>query len=107
MCGRYTVTPKFPEITERWPVPADAPILPKFVPSYNIGPSRKVLAVWRGRRGKELTAMRWGFLPPWAKDLAMGNRLINARAETLTEKPSFREAFRDQRCLIVADGFYE
>ena len=107
MCGRYTVTTKLAKVIQQWPLPADLPGLEKLVPSFNILPSRKVLAVWVGSNGKALTSMRWGFLPPWAKDMAAGYKMINARAETLAEKPSFRKAFREQRCLIIADGFYE
>ena len=59
------------------------------------------------QRGRQLVFLRWGLIPPWADDPAIGNRLINARAETAAEKPAFRAAFRQRRCLLVADGFYE
>ena len=107
MCGRYTVSVKFARLVQRWPLRPDDPDLQKLVPSYNVAPSHRVVAVWQGPQGKALTAMRWGFLPPWAKDAAAGHRMINARAETIAEKPAFRKAFKEQRCLIVADGFYE
>jgi putative SOS response-associated peptidase YedK len=79
-------------------------------PSYNIAPSRAVAAVRiapEGRAGRELVLLRWGLVPSWAKDPAIGNRMINARAETAPEKPAFRSAFRRRRCLVPADGFYE
>lgn len=79
-------------------------------PSYNIAPSRAVAAVRiapEGRARRELVQLRWGLVPSWAKDPAIGNRMINARAETAPEKPAFRSAFRRRRCLVPADGFYE
>lgn len=77
-------------------------------PRYNIAPTLFVAAVRRDQRGVgELTKLRWGLVPSWAKDPAIGNRMINARAETIAEKPSFRSAYRSRRCLVLADGFYE
>lgn len=107
MCGRFTVTTKFAKLLLRWPLPPDRPDLPKIVPSYNIAPSQTVVTAWSGIQGKALTGMRWGFLPPWAKDMSVGYKMINARAETIADKPTFRNAFKEQRCLIIADGFYE
>jgi putative SOS response-associated peptidase YedK len=75
-------------------------------PRYNVAPSQPVLAVTDAATHKA-EWLRWGLIPSWAKDASIGNRLINARAETLTEKPSFRDAFHKRRCLILADGFYE
>ena len=60
-----------------------------------------------GSRGRELAAFHWGLIPAWAKDPAIGSRMINARSETVAEKPSFRAAFKDRRCLILTDGYYE
>jgi len=74
--------------------------------SYNIAPTQNVLAVIHSGK-RRLTNLHWGLVPFWAKDRSIGSRLINARAETVAEKPSFRNAFRKRRCLIVADGFYE
>ena len=74
--------------------------------SYNIAPAQKLLAVVRDSQNR-LVDLHWGLVPYWAKDRSIGNRLINARAETVAEKPSFRNAFKKRRCLIVADGFYE
>jgi len=77
-------------------------------PRYNIAPTQFVAAVRRDDDGNaELTSFRWGLVPSWAKDPSIGNRMINARAETVAEKPSFRSAYRSRRCLILADGFYE
>jgi putative SOS response-associated peptidase YedK len=77
-------------------------------PHYNIAPSRDVAAIRNAAdAGRELVMLRWGLLPFWAKDPAVGNRMINARAETVAEKPSFRAAYRQRRCLVLADGFYE
>lgn len=79
-------------------------------PSYNIAPPRAVAAVRTAPEGparRELALLRWGLVPSWAKDPAIGNRMINARAETAPDKPAFRSAFRRRRCLVPADGFYE
>jgi len=79
-----------------------------FTPRYNIAPTQDIAAVRIGDKNqRELVAFRWGLVPFWAKDPAIGNRMINARAETVAEKPSFRAAYKRRRCLILADGFYE
>ncbi len=89
-------------VTERFH--AAAP--PDLRPRYNIAPGQDVLCVIRDGENR-IEHLRWGLIPFWAKDPAVGNRLINARAETVAEKPSFRSAFAKRRCLVVADGFYE
>lgn len=77
-------------------------------PRYNIAPTQFIAAIRRdAENANELTTFRWGLVPFWAKDPSIGNRMINARAETIAEKPSFRNAYRKRRCLILADGFYE
>lgn len=77
-------------------------------PRYNIAPTQDVAAIRENEeKQRELTMLRWGLVPFWAKDPAIGNRMINARAETVAEKPSYRAAFRHRRCLVLADGFYE
>ena len=78
-------------------------------PRYNVAPTQWVPAVRLApeARGRELTALKWGLIPPWVDKPGIGNRLINARAETVAERPAFRSAFRRRRCLVVADGFYE
>lgn len=77
-------------------------------PRYNVAPTQDVAAIRRNESGDdELTTLRWGLVPFWAKDPGIGNRMINARAETVAEKPSFRNAYHKRRCLVLADGFYE
>jgi putative SOS response-associated peptidase YedK len=78
-------------------------------PRYNIAPTQDLAAVrcHDGGDGRDLVALRWGLVPFWAKDPALGNRMINARAETVAEKPAYRAAYRHRRCLVLADGFYE
>lgn len=77
-------------------------------PRYNIAPGQPVAAVREsGERGRELVLLHWGLVPHWTKDPNSGNKMINARAETLAQKPSFRAAFVRRRCLLPADGFYE
>ncbi len=76
-------------------------------PNYNIAPTQEVAAVVEEDEKRKLEVFRWGLIPSWAKDPSIGNKMINARAETVSEKPSFRSAFKKRRCLIVADGFYE
>jgi putative SOS response-associated peptidase YedK len=77
-------------------------------PRYNIAPSQPVAAIRAGGSGaRELTLLQWGLIPSWAKEPAIGSRMINARAETAAEKPSFRAAMKRRRCLIPASGFYE
>ena len=77
-------------------------------PRYNIAPTQAIAAIRKDDDdGRELTTLRWGLVPSWAKDPSIGNRMINARAETVAEKPAFRAAYRRRRCLVLADGFYE
>lgn len=105
MCGRFTLS-VFPEVlTQIFEVEK----IPDFKPQYNIAPTQMVLVVLYNSEGnkREIQRLRWGLIPSWAKDQSMGARLINARAETVAEKPAFRRAFKRQRCLVVADGFYE
>ena len=103
MCGRFTLTADPGELQEAFP---GLVISAQINPRYNIAPSQPV-AVIPNTAEYKLDFFLWGLIPSWAKDPEIGNRLINARAETLTEKPSFRTAFRRRRCLILADGFYE
>ena len=77
-------------------------------PRYNIAPTQYIAAIREGAdKERELVMLRWGLVPFWAKDPSIGNRMINARAETVAEKPSYRAAFRHRRCVVLADGFYE
>jgi putative SOS response-associated peptidase YedK len=103
MCGRYTLTVTVRDLEEILPgLEAEGDLAPR----YNIAPTQDV-AVVANDAPRRLVRVRWGLVPRWAKDASIGNKLINARAETLGEKPSFREAFRKRRCLVLADGFYE
>lgn len=103
MCGRFTLTVDPAELRDAF---GDASFPTQFSPRFNIAPSQPVLAIPNDGAHKADFFM-WGLIPSWAKDPAIGNRLINARAETLAEKPSFRGSFKYKRCLILADGFYE
>ncbi len=105
MCGRFTQTIKPKEIEKKFAVKIPEKTL--FKPRYNIAPSQIIPAVLESDGERIISELRWGLIPVWAKDESIGNKLINARAETLSEKPSFREAFRRRRCLIPASGFYE
>jgi putative SOS response-associated peptidase YedK len=105
MCGRIVRTASRETVAELFQVP-DPPTL---FPLYNIAPTQPVLAVREAATGtgRELVTLRWGLIPHWSSDPKIGNRLINARAETAAEKPAFRSAFRKRRCLIPADAYYE
>jgi putative SOS response-associated peptidase YedK len=103
MCGRFTLRTGSAALAEQFQL-ADIPDLP---PRYNIAPTQEV-AVIRHTNGSNTAALlRWGLVPFWARDTAIGAKMINARAETVAEKPAFRAAFQSRRCLIMADGFYE
>ncbi|HEX7119301.1 MAG TPA: SOS response-associated peptidase [Longimicrobiales bacterium] len=104
MCGRYTMASPEEWIREEFDL---FELPPDYRPRYNIAPSQDVLAIVRAGDGLRAGWLRWGLVPFWAKDAAIGSRMINARAETVATKPAFRDAFRRRRCLIVADGFYE
>jgi putative SOS response-associated peptidase YedK len=105
MCGRFTLTTPMPVLAELFLFPEAATPEPR----YNIAPTQAVATVraLAGIDKRELAFLRWGLVPSWADDLAIGNRLINARSETVAAKPSFRSAFKCRRCLVLADGFYE
>jgi putative SOS response-associated peptidase YedK len=103
MCGRFTLMLEAEELQDEFglqQVPVDV------FPRYNIAPSQPLLVVtdWSAKRAEW---MKWGLVPSWAKDPSIGSKMINARSETVQEKPSFRNAFNRRRCLILADGFYE
>jgi putative SOS response-associated peptidase YedK len=104
MCGRFTLTVDADSIQMHFPWLKDIP--PQIVPRYNIAPTQPI-AVVPNSSPETVTHMVWGLIPFWAKDPKIGSRMINARAETLAEKPSFRNAYKRRRCLILADGFYE
>lgn len=103
MCGRFTITATPDQLQASFPGLA---VPPQMTPRYNIAPTQPIAVVPNdGRNAVDFFV--WGLIPSWAKDPAMGSRLINARAETLAEKPSFRTAYKRRRCLILADGFFE
>jgi putative SOS response-associated peptidase YedK len=104
MCARFTASFEFREIKVRYNLQRDLPFLGR---RYNIAPSQEVPVIIRNGGKNELKIMRWGLVPSWAPDRSIANRMINARAETISEKPSFRRLLERQRCLIPADGFYE
>jgi putative SOS response-associated peptidase YedK len=106
MCGRFTLFADFNEIIDRFAIEA-AIEEELYNPSYNVAPSHSVLSVINDGQKNRLGYLKWGLIPPWAKDEKIGYKLINARAETLLDKPSFRDAFKKRRCLIIADSFYE
>ncbi|MBT8079425.1 MAG: SOS response-associated peptidase [Gammaproteobacteria bacterium] len=104
MCGRFA----FYSPAEATAALFGATATSDFKPRYNIAPTQDIAAVRNDtEQSAELVALRWGLVPFWAKDPSIGNRMINARAETVAEKPSFRAAYKNRRCLILADGFYE
>ena len=104
MCGRFTQRLSWAELHELMDLVGP---LRNLRPRYNVAPSQDVAVVRAADGGRNLSMLRWGLIPAWAKDPAIGYRLINARSETVAEKPSFRSAYRRRRCLIPADGFYE
>lgn len=104
MCGRFTNNAKLKDIEQEFKINLSES---KPKPRYNIAPSQEIDAVLNQADKTILTRLKWGLIPSWAKDPDIGNRMINARGETLAEKPSFREAFKKRRCIIPATGFYE
>jgi putative SOS response-associated peptidase YedK len=105
MCGRYTVTVTLDELLLRYHTDMSAPSY--YVPRYNVAPGQMVMAVIHDGERNRLGSLRWGLIPEWAKDESMGYKMINARAETLTDKPAFKNSFQRKRCLIPADSFYD
>lgn len=105
MCGRYAASRRVEDLVEEFEVD-DVPGQP-LPPDYNVAPTKPVYAVVERGDRRRLTVATWGLVPSWAKDPAVGARLINARLETAGDKPAFRAAFRHRRCLLPADGYYE
>ena len=104
MCGRFSIIADLGELARRFGFDGGGLSLE---PSYNIAPTQQALTVREDGERRLAALMRWGLIPSWAKDPSIGARMINARAETIAEKPSFRTALRRRRCLVLADGFYE
>jgi putative SOS response-associated peptidase YedK len=106
MCGRFTLRTPTAQMLEIFNLVE----MPALAPRYNIAPTQLVIcvrSVVENPKSREAVQMKWGLVPFWAKDIAIGNQMINARAETVAEKPAFRAAFAKRRCLIPADGFLE
>jgi putative SOS response-associated peptidase YedK len=105
MCGRYTLRAKPAAVAEEF----DLPEVPPFNLRFNIAPDEPVAVIRfdQSEGSRRLDFLTWGLIPSWADDPGIGNRMINARAETVADKPAFRHPFRTRRCLVVADGFYE
>ena len=104
MCGRFALHANPHVVALQFGLRAD----PSFAPRYNVAPSTDILIVREDRAHERLADLyKWGLIPGWARDPTIGNRLINARAETVAEKPAFRAAFKNSRCLVPASGFYE
>lgn len=111
MCGRFVVSSSADELEDEFDV-EQLDVRESLEPDYNVAPTKQIPAVITRSRDdaeprRRLTTLRWGLVPFWAKDLSVGNRMINARVETAAEKPAFRRAFAGRRCLLPADGFYE
>jgi putative SOS response-associated peptidase YedK len=103
MCGRFTLSQSAEAIASTFQLST----VPELAPRYNIAPTQPIATILLEGDLRQLQMLRWGLIPSWAKDLTIGAKMINARAETVAEKPAFRSAFRRRRCLVVADGFYE
>lgn len=104
MCGRFTLYAGVPELVQRFSLKE---LLAGYQASYNIAPTQSILAVTAVGQERCASLLRWGLIPPWQKEPQKGAPLINARIETVAEKPSFRNLVNSKRCLIVANGFYE
>lgn len=105
MCGRFTLRASPAEIAEAFELLRDLSEWER--PRFNIAPTQSILAVRAGDEGREAARMRWGLIPSWAKDTKLAASMINARAETVAEKPAYRAAFKRRRCLVPVSGFYE
>jgi len=105
VCNRYRLTHSRSYLAERFQAENEIEDRPR----YNIAPTQPVLVVRKehGKKSREFRTMRWGLIPSWAKDMSIGNRTLNARSETVTSTPAFREPILRRRCLIPTDGFYE
>jgi putative SOS response-associated peptidase YedK len=105
MCGRFTITVTLEELIAHYLI--DDSKIATLKPNYNVAPMHNVPAVIASDAGKRLGELRWGLVPFWAKDEKIGSKMINARAETVADKPAFKRLLKTKRCIIPADGFYE
>lgn len=103
MCGRFTTTIALEELLKYFHIDS---VKGNYSPLYNAAPTQNIPVIL-GKNPRLLVFFRWGLIPYWAKDISIGSKLINARAETLLDKPSFRDSFKKRRCIIVADSFFE
>ncbi len=104
MCGRFAYFVPYEQLTDHYGLASPPPQFER----YNVAPSQDILAIRQAESGeRDATPLKWGLIPHWAKDPTIGNRMINARGETVAEKPAFRQAFSRRRCIIPASGFYE
>ncbi|SFL59775.1 Putative SOS response-associated peptidase YedK [Paenibacillus sp. 1_12] len=104
MCGRYTITITEEELMLRFMLENSTPV---YAPRYNVAPGQMVPAIINDGKQNKLGQLRWGLIPSWAKDTKIGYKMINARVETVAEKPAYRTSLVSKRCIIPADGFYE
>jgi putative SOS response-associated peptidase YedK len=104
MCGRFVGYRSYHELQKAFPIDKATC---EVTENYNVSPTQEVLAIIRHDDENWLEKLHWGLVPFWAKDISIGSKMINARVETVASKPSFRNAFKNRRCLILADGFYE
>ncbi|ANU18191.1 hypothetical protein BBI11_14585 [Planococcus maritimus] len=107
MCGRFALYADYEALLERFDIEEAALAQDLYEKNYNVAPSQQIAAVINDGKQNRLGTFRWGLIPSWAKDQKIGYKMINARAETAAEKPSFRTAFKKKRCLIPATAFYE
>jgi len=104
MCGRFVQDIPFETIQRNFNIRTTAPDI---IPNYNVAPTQEILTIIKHDNENKLEKLHWGLVPFWAKDISIGSRMINARVETVSSKPSFRNAFKNRRCLIPANAFYE
>ena len=104
MCGRFVGYRSLRELETYFPIDK---VGCEAASNFNVAPSQEILAIFKKDAENWLDKFHWGLVPFWAKDISIGNKMINARAESVADKPSFRNAFKKRRCLILADGFYE
>ena len=103
MCGRYSLTVTPDELYRLFGIDDKLNLQPRF----NVAPTQAAPVVRKTGGKKNMDMLRWGLIPPWSKDVSIASKLINARGETVAEKPSFRSAYESRRCLVPVDGFYE
>ena len=103
MCGRFTITKQVEDIENSFDVELDREL---YKLNYNVAPTQD-LPVVTNQQNKQVSFLKWGLVPSWSKDLKFGSKMINARIETITEKPSFKKAIQERRCVVIADGYYE